>query len=307
VLAPDRRTAGLVRRLEAGAVPLGAVLEFYSGLIGRAGQASVVAAPGSDVAGPTAPLIESGRRLRRYAVDDGGRRVRLDPALFKSGYDPARYRAPKIFLNQTGATLKACVDRRGWFCLNNLHIGSLLDGRWGLDALAGLLNSTLLGWYWQTVTMEAGRALAQTDIDMLHTVPLPTVDFDVPEDRRRRWWGPLQDCLRTADRDRLAAVLRRIPPDERSLALHDALDACARTLADRYGRGDHACAALERCCDSVVCQLYGLSEDDVGIVEGSFKQQRGRGGERSRCKSAGLTGAETPGTRPAPTGRGRRG
>ena len=184
LVCPRRCDFDLVHRIERNTLPLENMLEFYSGLIGRQGQSSIILSPDSEAGKtPSAPLIESGRRLQRYALEDAGWRVRLNPALIKSGYAPDRYRNPKIFLNQTGGDLKACVDRQGFYCLNNLHIGSLRDERCSLDFLAGILNSRLMAWYYAMVSMEEGRALAQTDIDMLHQLPIPAVQKQHAYDR----------------------------------------------------------------------------------------------------------------------------
>jgi hypothetical protein len=82
-----------------------------------------------------------------------------------------KYRQPKLFINQTGYTLKAYYDDRGFFCLNNMHIA--IPARPGINMkfYATLLNSKIINFYYRVMSMEHGRVLAQTDIDFLLRLP----------------------------------------------------------------------------------------------------------------------------------------
>jgi len=156
---------------------LGIHLKFYSGLIGRDGKKSILLKPGEhrDVPlynFPHSRVIESGKHLKKDRLTYTGCIILDDPMLYKSGYNPAKYRNPKIFLNQTGFTLKAFYDETGFFCFNNMHIAFPEKGE-GVDLrfYSALLNSKILNFYYKTVSMEHGRALAQTDIDFLRQLP----------------------------------------------------------------------------------------------------------------------------------------
>lgn len=180
--------AGLVRELEEHlrVRPLGECLIPYSGLIGRAGQRSLLRSSyPPDHPGPWAPLLRSGREVNRYRIAWAGEQVLLEPARLKSGGRLELYRQPKLLLRQTGDALRAAYDDQGYFCLNNLHLlvprrpGDPHDLRYWL----ALLNSPLLNRYYRIVTREEGRPYAQVDLDLLATLPLRQINFHDPQEQ----------------------------------------------------------------------------------------------------------------------------
>jgi len=173
---PDAQTRDIVERMENAGDTLGNHIRFYSGLIGRKGRDSIVirGKPADYSPVKYGRLIESGRNLERDRLLFNDCYIRHDPALYKSGYDPEKYRNPKLFLNQTGYVLKSCYDDRGFFCLNNLHIGYPAHRDADIRFFVFLLNSRILNFYYSVMSMEQRRVLAQTDIDFVHQLPAGT-------------------------------------------------------------------------------------------------------------------------------------
>ncbi|MCH7782759.1 N-6 DNA methylase [candidate division KSB1 bacterium] len=177
VVYPDEYSRKIVEKMEDKGEALGIHLKFYSGLIGRDGKKSILINPGEhkDVLLnniPRSRIIESGKHLAKDRITYTGCYILDDPLLYKSGYNVAKYRNPKIFINQTGFTLKAYYDEMGFFCLNNMHIafpekGEAVDLRF----YSALLNSKILNFFYKIVSMEDGRTFAQTDIDFLRQLP----------------------------------------------------------------------------------------------------------------------------------------
>lgn len=92
--------------------------------------------------------------------------------LNKGGWDKTVIAGPKAFLRQTGDSLIAAIDRAGYYHLNNIHSLTITDNRVSLDYLVGILNSRLMNFYYQTVTLEKGRSMAQVDIELVEKLPL---------------------------------------------------------------------------------------------------------------------------------------
>lgn len=177
VVYPDDRIRAIVEKMEDSGDILGSHLRFYSGLIGKNGKRSILIGkeyqpgPNTPIA-ETGKVIESGRNLECNRLAYTGYSIRREKKLYKSGYDEIRYLEPKIFVNQTGYRLKAFYDDRGYFCLNNMHIAYPVQPEsTDLRFYAALLNSRILDVYYRVMSMEDGRALAQTDIDFLHQLP----------------------------------------------------------------------------------------------------------------------------------------
>ena len=170
---PDENSRDIVEKMEDTGDKLGSHLRFYSGLIGKKGKQSIVIAnvPKEHRNCRYGKLIESGKNLQQNKFIYTGRYIEQRPELYKSGYDVQKYRNPKLFVNQTGYDLKACYDDQGFFCLNNIHIAYPVRENTDLIFYAALLNSRIMKFYYRVMSMEPGRALAQTDIDFLLLLP----------------------------------------------------------------------------------------------------------------------------------------
>lgn len=183
----DQSTNFLLHRVERNSIPLGKLLRFYSGLIGRKGKTSIVHSVPHVKENGFAPLIESGKCLDKYQLAYHGYTILKDGNLYKSGYTPEIYENPKVFLNQTGYTLKAYLDSKGYYCLNNLHVGYSISTHYSLAFLTAILNSQVMEKYYHAISMEYKRPLAQIDIDMIETIPIPEVSFRLSMRARLKW------------------------------------------------------------------------------------------------------------------------
>lgn len=168
----------VLAQMEQAARPavLGDFLRTYSGLIGRAGQQSLLRSHNPSAAGPRGRLLRSGSEIDRYQLRWAGEEVSLDPALIKSGGHLAYYQRPKILMRQTADSLRAVCDEEGFYCLNNIHLLIPTVAAPDLRALLGLINSGPASRWYREVTMEAGRLYPQVDLDLLSLLPVPPMD-----------------------------------------------------------------------------------------------------------------------------------
>lgn len=119
------------------------------------------------------PGLVSSAQVLPFGLSYQGDWLDVNPAkLNKGGWDKNIMARPKIFLRQTGDSLIAAVDRSGYYHLNNIHSVVVDKGELSLDYLAAILNSRLMNFYYQTVTLEKGRSMAQVDIEMVEKLPL---------------------------------------------------------------------------------------------------------------------------------------
>lgn len=119
------------------------------------------------------PGLVSSAQVLPFCLSYQGDWLDVNPAkLNKGGWDRVVMAGPKIFLRQTGDRLIAVVDRSGYYHLNNIHSLVVDNGQLSLDYLTAILNSRLMNFYYQTVTLEKGRSLAQVDIEMVEKLPL---------------------------------------------------------------------------------------------------------------------------------------
>lgn len=158
--------------------------------------------------------------------------------LNKGGWDAKVMSAPKIFLRQTGDSLVAAVDRSGLYHLNNIHSISVLRPEISLDYLVCILNSKLMNFYYQVVTLEKGRSLAQVDIETVEKLPLHI--------------DPKRAALLTQLGKKLAQLVS-------GLCLQEQIPVDSGCFVDL--------AAVYNEMNQVIYQIYGVSESDVLYIE----------------------------------------
>ena len=222
----DQHTFGIVEKCRDAATPLEQFARFSSGLIGIDGQDAII----SDAkrGARWLPGIVSGGDIQKFVVRPSGAHILYDKAQIKSGYDCVDYSAPKLFMRQTGDSLICAYDTTGLLCLNNVHVGNSKSVKVNLKFICGLLNSRLLDFFYQSISLEVGRVMPQTDIETIDDLP---IKYD--------------------------------PKSEAEIAR--LTDECIKGLTS--GRKEAAEAAAER-IDRLVYDLYDLTPEEIKIVEG---------------------------------------
>jgi type I restriction-modification system DNA methylase subunit len=191
----------------------------------------------------------TGRDVTRYHIDWNGLACLDDEVARRGGcWDPERQNAKdKLITRQIGTNPEFALDRNGYQCLNTVFMvvakGTDADPR----LLLGLLNSTLLKAFWLNRFYDHRRTFPKIKGTYLLQLPVYTVHFSDPADVARQ--------------NRMVALV------ERMLELHKR-QAAARTAADRelYAR---QIEATDREIDHLVYELYGLTEEEIAIVEGA--------------------------------------
>ena len=153
----------------------------------------------------------------------------------------------KIVIRQTGDSLIATLDEQQFIVRDNLYtIVPKESVELSLKYLLGLLNSNFLHWYYQNIiNPEAGEALAQVKRGHIAKLPVRTIDFDNPAD--------------VALHDKMVELVDRMLDWHKQLP--DLTGEALRIVNARIERTD-------REIDELVYRLYGLTDDEVRVVEG---------------------------------------
>jgi SAM-dependent methyltransferase len=154
----------------------------------------------------------------------------------------------KIITRQTGDSIIGTLDTGQWYTGRSLHSTVLRpDCRFSLKYILGLLNSKLITYIYQQMTMEKGRAQAQVKLNKVRKLPIRRIDFDNPSDKKLH-----DDLVALVDRmlelNRRLAPTRTTPCNERDELLRE----IQRT---------------DREIDNLVYDLYGLTEAERKTVE----------------------------------------
>ena len=150
---------------------LGDLLKLSSGIIGKNGKASII----SDK--PVTSLFKPGVTSGKAIPGNGkvlwdGMYINSDKDAIKSGISNVDYNSAKIMIRQTGDRIIAGVDYNNLLALNNIHIGNSQVPDLDLEELCSYLNSPEMVRYYQAITLESGRAMAQIDLETLRELPV---------------------------------------------------------------------------------------------------------------------------------------
>jgi len=193
-----------------------------------------------------------GSDIGRYLIDP------IEPRYLKYGpwlAEPrpaANFDAPvKIVMRQTGDSLIATIDEDRYLCLNNMHVLVPEKSLPKPTYILGLVNSRLMNWYYYTLNPEVGEALAEVKKTNVAALPIRSINISDKSDK--------------AKHDKMVSLVERMLDMHKRLAKAKAPD--DKTKLQRQ------IDATDQEIDHLVYDLYGLTEEEIAIVEG--KSERG--------------------------------
>ncbi len=154
---------------------------------------------------------------------------------------------PKVLLRKTGNSIIATYDDSGVFPEQSLYF--LFDFGRSLSPLylLGVINSRLLGWYYQAACLTNKASIAQVKKVQLDQLPIRRLD-------------PAKDAEK-AVHDRIVALVSSM------LGLHSQLAAAKSEAQKAILRRQIEATDAE--INRLVYDLYGLTAEEIAIVEGA--------------------------------------
>jgi hypothetical protein len=147
--------------------------------------------------------------------------------------------------------LCAGFDSDGSHFLDNVDVGGVTlkpeQTKYDLKYLLGLLNAKLIAWFFPSVSAPFRGNWMSANRQFLSQVPIRVLDFSNKSDR--------------VAHDRMVALV------EQMLGLHRQL-AAARTPQEQTAL-ERQIAATDTQIDRLVYELYGLTADEIKLVEGT--------------------------------------
>jgi hypothetical protein len=157
---------------------------------------------------------------------------------------------PKILLRQTSDRIIATIDNRGvWFGRSIIAIVAPSASAYRMEYFLGLMNSRYFQWLYAELVQETGRVFAQVKLSKINQLPIRQINFSNPPEK--------------AAHDAVVAKVEAMLEAKKQLA-------AAKTDRDK-NYYTNKCDALDRQIDRLVYDLYGLTEDEIGIVEEAAK------------------------------------
>jgi hypothetical protein len=193
------------------------------------------------------PLLR-GSMMNRYQITwNNDYWIKFGDWLAEPRYS-ASYELPKIIIRQTGDSLVAAYDEDKFIVRDNLYtIVNIPEVTISLKYLLGVMNSSFLNWHYQNIiNNERGEALAQVKRGHLAVLPIPVPDLSKKIDKARH--------------DKLVSLV------DQMLFLKKKEQ--AETVPQTKTMIGRQIQAVDAQIDALVYELYGLTEDEIKIVEG---------------------------------------
>jgi hypothetical protein len=120
----------------------------------------------------------SGSQILPFKIKYDEHYLNVEPKnLNAGGFDKDIIEKDKILIRQTGDKLIASIDKNKYYHLNNIHSLSINANTEGvnLELLCSILNSKLINYFYEIISLEKNRPFAQVDIETLELLPLPEI------------------------------------------------------------------------------------------------------------------------------------
>ncbi len=156
---------------------------------------------------------------------------------------------PKIFIPDIAARSSFSIDSSGECYFTGGAAGGygiLVSPDFNREYMLGLLNSKLLEWFLHKIATSMRGGWYSYESRFIKNLPIRPINFSDPAEK--------------AQHDKMVSLV------ERMLALHKSLKSAHNPQeADRLTR---EVESTDKAIDNLVYELYGLSEEEIGIVEG---------------------------------------
>ena len=170
----DAPSKQLVETMETDSKNLGDMVEIHVGIRSKVGQRRIVSDTKKGANWERGLL--SGSEVTRYSVDYAGNYIRIDPkVLWSGGFDPELISQDKLLMRKTGDSLISAYDDSGYYHLDNLHFMVPKGDEYSLKYVLAVLNSSLMNHFYHLISLEFGRAMAQTDIETIEKLPMKPI------------------------------------------------------------------------------------------------------------------------------------
>ncbi len=204
----------------------------------------------------------------------------------------------KLIIRQTGDSLIACFDDEKFICRDNLYILRDDQNKFNLKYILAILNSKLLTWYFRNfLNPEKGKTMAQVKRGHLQVLPisLGTKEMQVKLQESVNYLIDRYELVISKQKKFLRTLSRKFEIENLSTKLQNwhtltftefikelqkkkvKLGLAEEAEWEEYFDAEKAKAQAiqleidktDREIDAMVYELYGLTEEEIAIVEGS--------------------------------------
>jgi len=190
--------------------------------------------------------VIDGGNIHRYYLSEPVEFVNFIPEAIKSGGDESVYLQDKIGIRQIGQVPIATIIPGKIFALNTLYnVYFKAPTQYSMNFLLAVINSKVNQFIWRKTKFDEKKTFPKIKKEAILSIPIPMIDFDNEKDKL------VHDSI-----DKLVANLFELNIELRKTQLHTHREQLQRTI-------EHT----ERKIDELVYGLYGLGEEEIGVIE----------------------------------------
>ncbi|HEV2416565.1 MAG TPA: TaqI-like C-terminal specificity domain-containing protein [Terriglobia bacterium] len=189
-----------------------------------------------------------GKSVERYFTREKALFVKYGSWLARNWANKSFYETPKIAIRETGSRIAATLDLENRYFLSSLYAvyPKSPSERPALRYLLGILNSSVASYFVKKVALELTKgAFTKLRTNQLARLPIPRIDFSQTAVKRKH--------------DEIVAKVDAMLKAKTQLAK-------AKTDKDK-AYYENKCAALDRQINRLVYDLYGLTDEEIQIIE----------------------------------------
>ncbi|MBU1032470.1 Eco57I restriction-modification methylase domain-containing protein, partial [Patescibacteria group bacterium] len=191
--------------------------------------------------------VLDGKDINSYEINWNNKFVRYGNWLHRKR-DEKYFLNPKVMIRQIGAVPIATFDDQGFYTLNTIYnLISISD--YSSKYFLAIINSKFGKWFWRTQNSDFKSLFPKIKKSQIENIPIRLVNFSDSTDRSLY--------------DKVISFVDQI------LALNKQLSV-AKSLSERVAL-QRQITATDRQIDQLVYKLYGLTEEEIKIVEEGTK------------------------------------
>ena len=245
-LQTDTVNETLINKIIALSVPLGKISEICIGiqLGGSSGNITKEGFLSKKREDKTFKPVLDGRNINRYQLNWNNIFVRYGEWLHRKR-DEKFFISPKLVIRQIGATPVMTYDDEQFYTLNTIY--NLIGvSDYSLKYILGIINSKIGKWFWITMNSDFKGLFPKIKKSQIEVIPIRTINF-------------LDDAEKVLH-GRLVGLV------EKMLVLTPKL--CGAISESEKTALQNAITTTDAEIDRLVYELYGLTEEEIKIVEG---------------------------------------
>ncbi len=284
----------IIKKCYKDTLQLGEIMKFYQGIITGDNKKFISNVKEHEKYKP----ILRGADIHRYSYAFSENYVLFDKEQLWSNTNEEIFETkPKLINRQTGSNLTVCLDESGYYALDSTHSQTLINDKFNIKFILVIENSKLFNFIYNFNVNEGGRTFAQVKTVNLKTLPVKKINeeaqlpFIEKAEQMLSLSKDFQEILsrfqRTLQRKFNLDSLPKKLENWYELSFTEFVKELAKkkiklSLSEEAEWEDYflqeqqkavaiknEIVATDKAIDKMVYELYGLSEEEIKIVEES--------------------------------------